>query len=138
MAALLAAAELASGFGLHGRGDTNRSGSSAKPSPHATEVYAVWYDVPRASLARRRAGKTELTAAHNRLPLGTLVRVTNPKNGKSVFVRITDRGITHRRAKIDICKEAAIELGIVREGMARVWIEVIGNSPPKTASAGGG
>ena len=54
---------------------------------------AVWYDVPANSLAKRRAGKDELTAAHNRLPLGTMVRVTHLGNGKNVIVRITDRGI---------------------------------------------
>jgi hypothetical protein len=73
----------------------------------AREVYAAWYDVPEDSLAKRRAASNELTAAHNRLPLGTLVRVTHLKNGKSVVVRITDRGIRDRRVKIDICKEAA-------------------------------
>ena len=93
------------------------------------EVYAVWYDVPPRSLARRRAGKDELTAAHNRLPLGTLVCVTNIKNGKCAVVRITDRGITNRRAKIDICKEAAERIGILREGIARVRLEVLPDPP---------
>src|SRR3954452_18947151 len=49
------------------------------PSPAAKwsgVVRAAWYDVPPDSLARRRAGVEELTAAHNKLPLGTLVRVS--------------------------------------------------------------
>jgi rare lipoprotein A len=100
----------------------------ARSSTRVEEVYAVWYDVPRASLARRRAGQAELTAAHNRLPIGTLVRVTNVKNDKSVLVRITDRGITNKRAKIDICKEAAEEIGMLREGIARVRLEVLPNA----------
>jgi rare lipoprotein A len=87
--------------------------------------YAVWYDVPVDSLARRRAGKGELTAAHNRLPLGTMVRVTHLANGKSVIVRITDRGITDRHSLIDLCKEAAAKLGMLREGSARVRIQVL-------------
>jgi rare lipoprotein A (peptidoglycan hydrolase) len=102
----------------------------ARPS----EVYAVWYDVPPLSLARRRAGKDELTAAHNRLPLGTLVCVTNIKNGKCAIVRITDRGITNRRAKIDICKEAAEQIGILREGIARVRLEVLPDPPEPIAT----
>src|SRR3984893_4297392 len=69
--------------------------------PAKLEGYAVWYVVPANSLAKRRAGKDELTAANNRLPLGTKVRVTHLKNGKSVVVRITDRGITARHALID-------------------------------------
>ncbi|HEX7518609.1 MAG TPA: RlpA-like double-psi beta-barrel domain-containing protein [Chthoniobacterales bacterium] len=87
------------------------------------EGYAVWYDVPADSLAKRRAGKGELTAAHNHLRLGTMVRVTHLANGKSVIVRITDRGITKRGASIDLCKEAAEQLGMIREGMARVRME---------------
>jgi len=91
--------------------------------PYDREGYAVWYAVPIDSLANRRAGKDEFTAAHNHLPLGTTVRVTHLANGKSVIVRITDRGITKRGATIDLCKPAAEKLGILSEGMARVRIE---------------
>lgn len=89
------------------------------------EGVAVWYAVPPNSLAKRRAGKDELTAAHNRLPFGTKVRVTHLGNGKNVVVRITDRGITKRRALIDLCKEAAEKLDMVREGSARVRLEIL-------------
>jgi rare lipoprotein A len=92
-------------------------------SPH--EVQAVWYDVPDKSLAKRRAGQDELTAAHNRLPLGTLVRVTHLANGKSVVVRITDRGVSGRHGAIDLCKEAAEKLDMLSEGSARVRLEVL-------------
>jgi rare lipoprotein A len=87
------------------------------------EGYAVWYVVPVDSLANRRAEKGEFTAAHNRLRLGAMVRVTHLANGKSVIVRITDRGITKRGASIDLCKPAAEKLGMISEGMARVRIE---------------
>lgn len=109
--------------------------AKAKPSPSPIrpndkkggklEGYAAWYPVPPNSLAKRRAGKDELTAAHNRLPLGTLVRVTHLANGKSVVVRITDRGITGRRWLIDLCKEAAEKLGMLSEGSARVRLEIL-------------
>jgi rare lipoprotein A len=89
------------------------------------EGYAVWYVVPANSLAKRRAGNSELTAAQNRLPLGTMVRVTHLANGKSVIVRITDRGITNRHALIDLCKEAAEKLGMVHEGSARVRLDIL-------------
>ena len=100
----------------------------AKPPakmPAKIEGNAVWYKVPPKSLAKRRAGKDELTAAHNRLPLGTRVRVTHLKNGKSVEVRITDRGITVRGAIIDLCKEAAEKLDMIHEGSARVSLEIL-------------
>ena len=93
--------------------------------PSKLEGYAVWYNVPPNSLAKRRAGKDELTAANNRLPLGTRVRVTHLANGKSVVVRITDRGITDRHSLIDLCKEAAAKLGMLAEGSARVRLEVL-------------
>jgi rare lipoprotein A (peptidoglycan hydrolase) len=138
LAGWTAAATLASGFGLHPSDpachDKDVPPQRTRASARVTEVYAVWYDVPRESLARRRAGQTELTAAHNRLPIGALVRVTNIKNDKSVVVRITDRGITNNRAKIDICKEAAIELGMLRQGITRVRIEVLPDTPAKTSA----
>jgi rare lipoprotein A len=81
--------------------------------------------VPVDSLAKRRAGAGELTAAHNYLPLGTLVRVTHVANGKNVIVRVTDRGITNRHATIDLCKEAAEKLDMLREGSALVRVEVL-------------
>lgn len=105
--------------------------------PKTSEGVAVWYNVPPNSLAKRRAGKDELTAAHNRLPLGTKVRVTHIANGKSVVVRITDRGITNRRVLIDLCKEAAEKLDMLREGSARVRLEVLPdeNAPASKAKA---
>jgi len=112
--------------------------NTTKPPPPKVEGNAVWYKVPPNSLAKRRAGKDELTAAHNRLPLGTRVRVTHVKNGKSVVVRITDRGITKRRAIIDLCREAAEKLDMVSEGSARVSLEILPDDkapPPKTKSA---
>jgi rare lipoprotein A len=99
--------------------------------PQTEEGMAVWYPVPQNSLAKKRAGKDELTAAHNKLPFGTKVRVTHLKNGKNVVVRITDRGITKRHAVIDLCKEAAEQLDMIREGSARVRLEVLPEDKPK-------
>lgn len=94
------------------------------------EAVAVWYQVPVHSLARRRAGANELTAAHDRLPIGTRVRVTRLSNGQDVIVRITDCGVNHRRATIDLCREAAQQLRMIRAGISRVRIEII----PETSS----
>ena len=99
------------------------------------EGMAVWYNVPPNSLARRRAPKDELTAAHNRLPLGTRVRVTHLGNGKTVVVRITDRGITKRNTLIDLSKEAAEKLDMLREGSARVRLEVLPEDQLPTSKA---
>ena len=100
----------------------------------SSESFATWYRVPPKSLARARAARGEYTAAHNHLPMGTLVRVTRLSNGHSVVVRITDRGITNRRAKIDICREAAEELGMIHIGVARVRLEIVQGPGVATAT----
>lgn len=120
------------------------SGSSFSNSPSPTPISsrkakATWYDVPADSLAGRRAASDEYTAAHDSLPLGALVRVTNLKNQTSVLVRITDRGIHNRNVQIDLCKEAAEALGMIRQGVARVRLEVLPDvhtgEPPATETA---
>ncbi len=66
-----------------------------------------------------------LTMAHPTLPFGTRVRVTNLGNGRSVVVRVNDRGpfVGHRIA--DVSRGAAAQLGIVSRGVARVRIEAL-------------
>jgi rare lipoprotein A len=73
--------------------------------------------------------ENELTAAHRTLPFGTLVRVTNVANGHNVLVRINDRGPFVKDRIIDVSYRAAKELGFVDEGLARLRVEVVGNSP---------
>jgi len=72
----------------------------------------------------------KLTGAHNSLPLGTYVRVTNLKNGKTVIVKINDR-LHHRNKRIiDLSKSAAQKLGYLKSGLTRVKLEVLGKKPP--------
>ena len=68
--------------------------------------------------------KSAYTAAHNTLPFGTRVRVTNLENQKSVDVRINDRGPYHGGRIIDISRAAAQELGMAESGTARVRLEI--------------
>jgi rare lipoprotein A len=70
-----------------------------------------------------RARLTDLTAAHRSLPFGTKVRVTNQRNGRSVVVRINDRGPFRRGRVIDITPAAARELGF--SGVASVSLAVV-------------
>ncbi len=67
----------------------------------------------------------ELVAAHKRLPFGTLVKVKNLKNGKTVIVRINDRGPYVRGRIIDLSFQAAKKLDFVEEGTTEVELEVI-------------
>ena len=71
----------------------------------------------------------KLTAAHNSLPLGTYVRVTNLRNKKTVIVKINDR-LHHRNKRlIDLTKTAAQKLGFIKSGLTRVKLEVLGKKP---------
>lgn len=65
--------------------------------------------------------KDSLTCAHRRYPLGTKLKVTNIKNGKSVVVKVTDR--CGRRRIIDLSYAAAKTLGIITQGVAMVTVE---------------
>jgi rare lipoprotein A len=65
------------------------------------------------------------TAAHLDLPFGQLIRVTRKDNGKSVKVRINDRGPFNKRRIIDLSKAAAKELGMLEAGVITVRVEVI-------------
>jgi len=67
-----------------------------------------------------------LTAAHRSLPFGTLVRVTNQRSGRSVVVRINDRGPFVRGRVIDVTPAAANALGF--SGLAPVTLAVVGRS----------
>jgi rare lipoprotein A len=70
-----------------------------------------------------------LTAAHNTLPLGTYIRVTNMRNRKSVVVRINDRLHYRNPRLVDLSKAAAHKLGYVNSGLTRVKVEVLGKKP---------
>jgi peptidoglycan lytic transglycosylase len=76
-----------------------------------------------------RFDQRKLVAAHRNLPLGSVVRVTNLENGRSVDVRVIDRGPygrNHRKGCIiDLSKAAARSLGFVEDGLTRVKVRVL-------------
>jgi len=76
-----------------------------------------------------------LTAAHKSLSFGTLLKVTNPRNGRSVIVRINDRGPYIEGRDLDLSKGAAIELGMLRKGVGRLNIEEVALRENTTPSA---
>lgn len=69
--------------------------------------------------------KNALTAAHNSLPLGTRLRVTNLKNNRSVIVKVNDRMDQSNKRLIDLSKKAAKQLGFIRTGLTKVKIEIL-------------
>lgn len=74
--------------------------------------------------------KDEFTAAHNALPLGTWVRVTNLSNKRSVVVRINDRLHHRNRRLVDLSRAAATKLKYTGKGLTRVKVEVLGKKKP--------
>ncbi|PJJ52782.1 septal ring lytic transglycosylase RlpA family protein [Hymenobacter chitinivorans] len=67
----------------------------------------------------------KLTAAHNTLPFGTVVKVTNPRNHRSVKVTVTDRGPHAKGRVIDLSRKAARKIDIVDAGVAPVQLKVV-------------
>ena len=84
--------------------------------------HASWYAMTSRTASGERANPNAMTAAHRSLPFGTSVQVTNLRNGRSVVVRINDRGPFIRGRIIDVTKAAASKLGFVGAGTARVKI----------------
>jgi rare lipoprotein A len=78
-----------------------------------------------------------LTAAHRALPLGTVVRVTNLVNAKQARIRINDRGPYVKGRILDLSYAAASELGMVREGLSAVYVEVVGQHEVEPMRIGG-
>jgi len=72
-----------------------------------------------------RFNMNAMTAAHKSLRFGTKVRVTNPRNGKFVVVRINDRGPFIRGRTIDLSREAARRIGMISSGHARVKLDIV-------------
>jgi rare lipoprotein A len=72
-----------------------------------------------------------LTMAHKTLPFGTLVKVTNSKNKKSVTLRVNDRGPTQADRVGDVSLAAARALGMTRSGVIDAELEVVGKAPVK-------
>jgi len=79
----------------------------------------------------------KISAAHKTLPLGTYVRVRNLKNGKTLDIRINDRGPFVAGRVIDLSKAAAKEIGVYGPGTGRVEVVVLGIPGQLTAQAGG-
>lgn len=133
---------------------------SKRGNPPFYEVYGVRYTVMNSSSGYRAKGVASwygkkfhgrdtsngerynmyaMTAAHKTLPLPTNVRVTNLENGKSIVVRVNDRGPFVKNRLIDLSYAAAVELDVVKNGTAMVEVVALNSStnyPPTTARVG--
>ena len=121
--AVLLAACLAGGCATTGGREGLRD---AQPETGTASFYARRFQ-GRVTASGERYDERALTAAHRTLPFGTRLRITNLENGRSVVVTVTDRGPADRGRVVDLSRHAARQLGFVREGTARVRLDVVGD-----------
>jgi len=111
--------------------------AAAPAEPAYREVgIASWYGgrhQGRLTASGEIFDENRLTAAHRKLPLETKARVTNLENGRSVEVKVNDRGPYIRGRVIDLSARAARELGMTQQGLALVRIEVVGEETASSA-----
>lgn len=101
------------------------AGASSASSAAAQCGRASWYALHSRTASGERMNPSAMTAAHRSLPFGTRLRVTNKDNGRSVIVRINDRGPFVKGRMLDLSRGAASQLGFIGSGhtavcMARV------------------
>jgi peptidoglycan lytic transglycosylase len=104
------------------------AGRGAELPKRVSYGVASWYECDHQgplTANGERFDDRALTAAHPRLPLGSRVRVTNLSNGRSVLVRINDRGPFAPGRVIDLTKGAAQRLGFIHQGLAHVRVAVV-------------
>ena len=95
----------------------------------ASNGVASWYGgrhEGRVTASGEKYHRSLRTAAHRHFPFGTLLKLTNLKNGRISVVKVNDRGPYVRGRQIDLSERAARDLGMIRQGLARVRIEVQG------------
>ena len=110
--------------------DPSITGSISQPNIEAGNAFqrgtASWYGPGfhgRKTASGERFNSYDMTAAHRSLPFGTRLKVTNETNGRSVVVRVNDRGPFAHRRIIDLAKGPAQALGLTNAGTAYVSLQ---------------
>ena len=116
---------LASGAGLVGPASLNHADTNVLQTTGLASWYCPRYN-GRTTANREQFDQMAMTAAHPKLPFGSLVEVTNLANGKSVKVRINDRGPYVGARIIDVSMAAAAELDFVNAGLVEVRVQLVG------------
>jgi rare lipoprotein A len=132
-------AELSSPSAVKSGNNSSQTGTKSGKNPtfaaataalaaHKLEGIASWYGAVlngHRTASGERFNMYEFTACHTTLPFGTIVKVTNKTTGRSVNVRINDRGILSDGRIIDLSFAAAAKIGIVKAGLAEVKLDII-------------
>ena len=106
--------------------------AAASHGTRTTTMRASWYGKEQQNHLTadgRRFDMYALTAAHRTLPLGTILLVGNPQNGKQVRVTVTDRGPYIRGRDLDLSYAAARDLGLLKAGVASLTVTQVGHDP---------
>jgi rare lipoprotein A len=108
---------------------------AATAAAMATETGKIaWYGrkfTGRKTASGEAFNPEALTMAHKTLPFGTRVKITNPKNNKSVIVRVNGRGPTQADRVGDVSYAAARKLGMLKPGVIEAELSVVGAAPAK-------
>ena len=99
--------------------------NNATPTQVASQGVASFYTEGQQTASGEKFDTNDLTAAHPTLPFGTRLRVTNVSTGRSVTVRINDRGPYVPGRVVDVSHSAANALGMVQSGIAKVKLDVV-------------
>jgi len=113
---------------LAGCATTDSSASLLEESKGINKKYlvnATWYKAGRKTANGEKFDPYGMTAAHKKLPFNTMVRVTNPSNGKSILVRINDRGPFTKGRDLDLALGAAKAIDM--KGTSKLVMEIMPN-----------
>jgi rare lipoprotein A len=94
-------------------------------SAEAATGLASYYKSGKLTANGERYNPSGLTAAHRKLPFGTMLKVTNLRNGKSVIVRVNDRGPFVKKRVLDLSYGAAQVIGLHRTGIGAIKFDII-------------
>jgi rare lipoprotein A len=87
---------------------------------------ASWYALHSRTACGEKMNPAAMTAAHRTLPCGTRIKVTHKSTGRSVIVRVNDRGPFKRGRVVDLSRGAARHIGMIHSGVAPVSLQVVG------------
>jgi rare lipoprotein A len=112
----------------------NIPSTKSKKIPAVQYGIASWYSDKfngRQTASGEIFSQKKLTCANNKLPMGTWIKVTHLKNNRSIIVRVNDRLNAKNKRLVDLTRLGASKLGLIKKGVARVRVDVLGKVPPR-------
>ena len=88
-------------------------------------VVSSWYQSGKLTASGQRFDPNGSTVAHRTLPFGTQLKLTNPKNGRSIIVTVNDRGPFIRGTGLDVSRGVAQKLGFIHQGKTKLQMQVM-------------